>query len=199
MNTFFLLLFGKTLGPSFFFEPDDLSLMKAINIERNTALDPFFSLITHSVEIAIYTVPIVFIALAIFKKRPKLIFQAKFVITTVIFSAILTTTLKQLIGRPRPYITYSFIQKIGEGGSPSFPSGHTSDAFVLATIVSLLFPKWKIIIPSFVWATLVGYSRIFLGVHYPSDVVFGAVLGVFSGFFVRFLFKKFGVKSITEL
>ena len=66
--------------------------------------------------------------------------------------------------------------------SLSFPSGHTSLAFTTATALSLKYPKWYIIAPSYLWASSVGYSRMNLGVHYPSDVVAGALLGAGSAY-----------------
>ena len=57
----------------------------------------------------------------------------------------------------------------------SFPSGHTSGAFVFAGFVSLLFPQIGLLVYS--WAVSVGLARVFLGVHFPTDTVMGAVLG----------------------
>jgi undecaprenyl-diphosphatase len=57
----------------------------------------------------------------------------------------------------------------------SLPSGHTAAAFLMATIVSSFYPTFSLI--AFSWAGLVGLSRILLGVHFPSDVVIGAILG----------------------
>lgn len=61
----------------------------------------------------------------------------------------------------------------------SFPSGHTSGAFMVATVVAGLFPA--LIWPLYLWASLVGASRIFLGVHFPTDSVAGAVMGASLG------------------
>lgn len=86
--------------------------------------------------------------------------------------------MKKLIDRPRPFVTYSdIVQKDPHVGPYSFPSGHTGSAFALATSVSLCFPKWYVIAPAAVWAVSVGYSRMYLGVHYPSDVIAGAFIG----------------------
>jgi membrane-associated phospholipid phosphatase len=62
------------------------------------------------------------------------------------------------------------------------PSGHTSTAFATATSLSMAYPKWYVIIPSYAWASSVGYSRMHLGVHYPSDVFIGAIVGSGSAF-----------------
>jgi len=93
-------------------------------------------------------------------------------------SGVIAVGMKYAFNRPRPFITYPLlITKKSDAGSPSFPSGHTSSAFATATSVSLCYPKWYVIAPSFLWASAVGYSRMELGVHYPSDVLVGAIVG----------------------
>jgi membrane-associated phospholipid phosphatase len=52
----------------------------------------------------------------------------------------------------------------------SFPSQHTSFAFATATALSLQYRKWWVVVPAYTWAAMVGYSRLYLGQHYPSDV-----------------------------
>lgn len=96
-----------------------------------------------------------------------------------ILSAAVTTALKVSVRRPRPFTTYpDIIWKKAKGGGFSFPSGHTAVAFATATSMSLAFPKWYVIAPSFVYAGAVAYSRMYLGVHYPSDLLGGILVGV---------------------
>ena len=82
--------------------------------------------------------------------------------------------------RQRPYLKYP--DRIHLSGrsedTPSFPSGHTAAAFSLATSLSIAYPKWYVIAPSAVWACGVGFARMNQGVHYPSDVLAGAAIGV---------------------
>ncbi|MGL4292651.1 MAG: phosphatase PAP2 family protein [Bacteroidales bacterium] len=86
--------------------------------------------------------------------------------------------LKQLVKRERPFEKYPdyIVNRVPESGY-SFPSNHTGGAFALATSLSLNYPKWYVIAPSYLWAAAVGYSRLELGVHYPSDVIAGALIG----------------------
>ena len=69
------------------------------------------------------------------------------------------------------------------------PSGHTALAFALATSAALEYKKWYVAVPAFLWASAVGYSRMYLGVHYFSDVLTGAAVGVGSAYLARYLVK----------
>jgi undecaprenyl-diphosphatase len=87
--------------------------------------------------------------------------------------------LKKGIKRDRPCEALSNVyRRISPSDQFSFPSGHTSAAFVMATLLSYFFPSLSI--PLFIWALLVGFSRIYLGVHYPSDILAGIVVGILS-------------------
>jgi membrane-associated phospholipid phosphatase len=103
--------------------------------------------------------------------------------------------LKRLFRRPRPYAVLPGIQSRSgterpgaKRGDPyAFPSGHAALAFALAVSWSLEHPAWYVTGASLVWATSVALSRIWLGVHYPGDVLAGAVLGAAVAAVVHFL------------
>lgn len=87
--------------------------------------------------------------------------------------------LKDLVGRDRPPAAIGFDALVGVPGSPSFPSGHAMTAFATAAAVAVLAPRMRW--PVLALAALIGFSRVYLGVHFWLDVLVGAVLGVVIG------------------
>lgn len=160
----------------------DIRILRQINLNRNERLDGAFTTITNSASPISIAAPILVFGTGLIEKDKNLQQKGLVMGATVIVAATISTTLKHAINRTRPFVTYPDIQKVGSGGSPSFPSGHTSDAFSTATSISLAFPKWYVIAPSYTYASLVGYSRMHLGVHYPSDVLAGAIIGAGSAY-----------------
>ena len=107
-------------------------------------------------------------------------------------NSIITQGLKHGFNRDRPYEKYPLLINPYEIEiSQSFPSGHTSTAFSLATSLSIEYKKWYVVLPAYAWATSVGYSRLYLGEHYPSDVLAGAVVGAGSAWLSHYLNKKY--------
>ena len=91
------------------------------------------------------------------------------------------TILKNLIMRERPYIDYPAIALlISEPGGYSFPSGHTFSSFAAATAISRSV-KFYGRTAVFLLAFCIGFSRVYLFVHYPCDVIAGVVLGIIFG------------------
>ncbi|PWK79583.1 undecaprenyl-diphosphatase [Mucilaginibacter oryzae] len=97
--------------------------------------------------------------------------------------------IKHLVKRPRPFVQNIQITPVYRAGGTSFPSGHTSSSFATATALSVAYPKWYVIAPSFFWAGATSYSRMYLGVHYPTDVGAGIILGTGSAAAMSFLKK----------
>jgi membrane-associated phospholipid phosphatase len=187
---FFFLLF-LTVGRSVSAQNLDIDLLRKINLERNTALDPTFKFVTNSVAPIGLGAPLIVTSIGLIQKDNTLKNKGYYIGATLLSSTIITTTLKFTIDRDRPFVTYPEIQKLTGAGSPSFPSGHTSEAFATATSLSLAFPKWYVIAPSMLWASAAGYSRMHLGVHYPSDVLVGALIGCGSAWLCHELNKRY--------
>ena len=107
-------------------------------------------------------------------------------------NTVITMGLKNSIQRQRPFVTFADKIMLQGNTSPtdySFPSGHTSSAFSVATSVSLAYPKWYVIAPSFAFASATAYSRMYRGAHYPSDVLCGIVVGSGTAFLTHKLQK----------
>ena len=120
---------------------------------------------------------------ALAQKNEPLLKEAIYIGTSVIEAVGITYGLKHTFDRRRPYEKYpNSVHPIEPEDSPSFPSGHTAAAFSLATSLSITYPKWYVIAPSTIWACGVGFARINQGVHYPSDVLTGAAIGVGCAF-----------------
>ncbi len=112
-------------------------------------------------------------------------------IPTIIFSDQISAHIfKPLVQRLRPCHPQHFIENghflLGHSVSYSFPSAHAANVFALATVISFKIPKWRYWFTSI--AILIALSRIYVGVHYPLDVLFGAALGSFCA--VNMLFVE---------
>lgn len=97
----------------------------------------------------------------------------------LLFSLLFTNLgLKLLLTRPRPYtVVEGLIPLLTSGDPNSFPSGHTSAAFAAGLVWARTLPKAWMRCTAVIQAVLMGLSRLYVGVHYPSDVVSGAVVG----------------------
>ncbi|GAA4795606.1 phosphatase PAP2 family protein [Olivibacter ginsenosidimutans] len=113
--------------------------------------------------------------------------NAAYIASSTATTALLNFALKKIFKRPRPFHAHIGFKAVYEPSSYSFPSGHTSASFSTATALSRAYPKWYVIAPSVIWAGTVGYSRMYLGVHNPSDVLAGAALGSGTAFGMGFM------------
>ena len=107
--------------------------------------------------------------------------------------------LKNIIARTRPYeVIENLTILIEKQSDKSFPSGHTAASFAFVSVLWFMAPK-KVSIPFTVVAALIAYSRLYLGVHYPTDVLGGVVVGIVCGvmayFIVNAVEKKIKMKK----
>lgn len=158
----------------------DINTVKTINSWHVHGLSRGLS---HSGLILPVGVPTAMGIYALIEKDQALLKDAIYIGTTVVEAVGITYGLKYTFDRRRPYVKYpQLVYPIEPEDSPSFPSGHTAAAFSLATSLSITYPKWYVIAPSALWACGVGFARMNQGVHYPSDVLTGAAIGVGCAF-----------------
>jgi undecaprenyl-diphosphatase len=137
------------------------------------------------------------IALVIIKKTRKI---GVALIAALIISSIMgEIVLKNIIQRPRPYEDFPNIKLlINESSKFSFPSGHTTVSFAAAFVLNRSNKKFSFLFYGF--AVIVGFSRIYLFMHYPTDVMAGIILGLFCGALTMWIFGKMAKqKSKSEL
>lgn len=119
--------------------------------------------------------------LGVFKKEKKKALVLLFALIGV--SLIGNIVLKNIFMRPRPFVTYPYIDLLIQAPSGySFPSGHSSSSFMMAYMLSYFYPKQR----KWFWclACVIAISRMFLFVHFPTDILAGAVLGIGLGYFM---------------
>jgi undecaprenyl-diphosphatase len=149
----------------------DENLFYAINNFSNPFLDVFFITLTYFGSV-IFWILLIFVLWL--KKDIKL---SIYLFYALIIDSLLSLSLKFVFIRPRPPENFLKNSIFIENISPSFPSGHAERAFSGAVILSSFY-KFKIF---YVLAILTGISRIYLGIHYPIDVLFGSLVGIIIG------------------
>ncbi|MDO5853114.1 MAG: phosphatase PAP2 family protein [Thermoplasmata archaeon] len=112
------------------------------------------------------------------------------VIVSVVVAWILADfVIKPLVGRERPYEVTGFDILVSAASTSSFPSGHTAFSFAAATAVFIHNRKWGI--PALVFAALVGISRMYLYMHWPTDVLAGALLGIAAAYLCVWFLSRY--------
>jgi membrane-associated phospholipid phosphatase len=168
----------------------DTRIFRSINDHHTKFSDNFFSFQSNSVKPVYIGAPLGFLVTGIIQKDRKAEDTGVLLAVSAVLNLGVTYGMKNAVNRKRPYKALDNVHTVGSTErSASFPSGHTSSAFTVATMVSLQYPKWYVIVPSFAWAGLAGYSRMAIGMHYPSDVLMGAVVGAGSAYLIYKLRK----------
>ena len=142
---------------------------------RTDMLTPFMKIVTFLGNGGWFWILCAVVLLAVPKTR-KTGYAA---VLSLIFGVIVTNLLlKNIVARPRPFVEIeALIPLIAKPTDFSFPSGHTTASFAVALVMLRMLPK-KIGIPAVVLAALVAFSRLYLGVHYPTDVLTGFVVAL---------------------
>lgn len=182
----------------------DTQLLLALNACNNTFFDHFFSLFTaKETWYPLY----LFIVFIIFRKyKINGLWLVLIIILAVVVSDQLSGFFKDFIHRPRPSHQPLLDGKLnlptGKGGSFGFFSGHATNSFALAFILGFLTKSKRMWFSFITWALLTSCSRVYVGVHYPFDVVTGAIVGSLIGWgafkFIMFFDSRFLLKRIVN-
>ena len=172
----------------------DITLFRAVNNSRNGFSNTVIPWSDKSVLPVSIALPVGLAALSRSTKNYYDENSAVLLGLSEITSAAVTFGIKNIIRRERPFVTLKDVY-FNKDNSPtdrySFPSGHTSMVFSIATSLTLRYPdKPAVIAGSFLYAALIGYGRMYLGVHYPSDVIGGMIVGSGSAALVYSLRKE---------
>lgn len=156
----------------------DIDLLKSINKKETSFKNKYLELNASSVTAISIAAPVGIAITGFIMHDNNLKKDALYMGAAYLLSGLITQSTKHIVDRQRPFEKYAFIvQRDDESGGLSFPSGHTSAAFVIATSLALRYHKWYVIAPSYLFATSVAWARMYQGVHYPSDVLAGALVG----------------------
>ncbi len=167
----------------------DHKIFWLLNSHSNRLLDYFLFFVSLVGELAILWFAIGIAIIYKNKKQGKKIF---ILMTLSIIMALVInhTVIAYFFFRLRPYLAMQSVHQLGKQWmDSSFPSGHVSSAMAAAVIIGRYYKRYIPIMLAIVGLTM--YSRVYLGMHYPSDVFAGVLIGLFSGFAVIYLYKIF--------
>jgi len=164
----------------------DLDITKGIN--PNNPRSGYWKGTTSTAFYISGAVPFSLLVTGFIKDDPYLKKRGYEILGAIALELALSETIKITVDRDRPgekHPTTIFPYKNLKGRS--FPSGHASLAFATAASLSMQYRKWYVTVPAYCWAASVGYSRVYLGVHYASDVLGGAAVGIGSAYLAHWL------------
>lgn len=178
-----------------FFQIDGNILLWIQENIRNPVLTPVMKAVTHLGDAGIFWI-LLTVALLCFKKtrRAGLVSAAALVLSLVVNNL----CLKNLVDRTRPYELIEGLKiLVSKPGDASFPSGHSGASFAAATAIFQCVPR-KYGIPLLVLAALIALSRLYVGVHFPTDVLAGTVIGILLGLAAKRLCEYWEKKRAKE-
>ena len=160
------------------FDFDNRWFLKFNQWQRFKPLTQFFRFASRTGDGYLYAL---FGALARASNDTNNLLFVKVVLLAFLFEIPSFILLKQVLKRQRPFEQIgSCFCAINPSDKFSMPSGHTAAAFIMACLISQFYPQWTI--AAYIWASIISFSRVFLGVHYPTDLAVGAVLGLFCSY-----------------
>lgn len=173
---------------------DDIFIELINGKMRHRHLDVFMYKVTN-LGGAIYTSLIIFMLLLFGSEKIK--FTGLGALVTLTISQSIVYILKKILSRERPYKIIEHLNTFGiDMKDYSFPSGHTTASFSIATTIALNIPRLSVYV--FIIAMIISISRIYLGVHYPTDVAAGIFLGLGTALMVHFYLLEY-IRGFAEV
>lgn len=124
----------------------------------------------------------------LFSKKKEIKLLGLTMLAGLTVSFYIVSGLKVLIARPRPFLVLTNVMLLAQEKSMSFPSHHAAVSFMAAAVLTAYFKRYAAFLYSL--AALVAFSRVYIGVHYPSDVLAGAAIGTLIGYFLVRITKQ---------
>ena len=179
------------INTNLFAQLSEVNLLNSIN--PNNPSSKVWQLATSSAYPVVVGVPAGLLVAGYINHDKNLELKGWKIVGSLAVNTLIAEGLKYAVNRERPYEKYPLLihpYDASEKGQ-SFPSGHTSEAFAMAASLSIECKKWYVVVPAYTYATAVGYSRLYLGEHYPTDVLAGAAIGIGSAYLSNWLQHKF--------
>ena len=191
LRTFLFLLAMGIVIPAMQAQHMDIRWLRSIQANPTAFQNDLSSGFSASVYPVAAAAPVGLFAVGWIKKDKALQQQGLVLAGVLVANTVLTQTTKRLVDRPRPFVRFpDIVNHTSESGRYSFPSGHASTAWATATYLSLEYPRWYVIAPAVIWSVGASWARMYEGVHYPSDVLVGALVGAGTAVLGKHLRRK---------
>ena len=173
----------------------DRDLLTTINFDGPTGYDFFWAMYTDKWTWIPFVLVIVYCMLRPGNWKHRLLMVGSVALLFVLSDFVVSSFIKNVVCRPRPSHDPAVMNLLSyvndyRGGAYGFPSNHASNGFAAATFLALLLRNRWVTLSAFLWAIGSCYSRMYMGVHYPTDILCGAMLGIVFAIIIFFLYKK---------
>lgn len=161
---------------------------------KNKYLDRLMPIVTSMGNLGIIWIAL---AIVLLLDKPYKTIGVIVILTLIISTVVGEGIVKHMVRRVRPCNEKNIALLISKPISYSFPSGHTSSSFAVAGVLSMYFSEYKIIFMAI--AFLIALSRLYLYVHYPTDIIGGIIIGILCSKLVFIILKEFSIQNICFL